>query len=159
MSTVKSPLKYQKLLKLALISAGISLVAATSTIASIPTTNINPANSELVNQTAPVNIPLQIAQSFALCSDPEGDFVPRVWAETKDFLVNICYYVEGGHGKYYGRAKTGGASISVPLQSERNGRYVAVNGDTRYILTRNELIVTQGKRTLLRQKVVRFYVK
>ena len=57
---------------------------------------------------------------------------------------------------YYGRSKKTGSNISLPVQSESNGRYVAVNGNVRYILTPSELIVTEGGKVILRQSVLRF---
>jgi hypothetical protein len=150
MIPAKLPLNYQQICQLAL---GVALLSPTSATALEPSRNTLPENLGLGIEK---NIPFEIAQNFSLCEDPGGDFYPRVWAETRDFLVNICYYAEGGLATYYGRAKRGGASISVPVESERGGRYVAANGDTRYILTRNELIVTQRGRTILRQRVLRF---
>jgi hypothetical protein len=155
----KLGLNCSKPLSFALLVAGVCLLSNTSVNARAMTANPDNIKGLVVNRYNPIRYPIEITQNFSLCSDSEGDYVPRVWAETKDFLVNICYYVEGGSGTYYGRAKNGGASISLPLQSERNERYVAVNGDTRYILTRNQLTVTQGRKTILQQRVLRFYVE
>ena len=155
----KSGLTYSNLFIFALVSAGSFLLSNNPVNAIARTTYSDSLTIRFVNKSNTKKYPIQIAQNFSLCSDPEGDYVPRVWAETKDFLVNICYYAEGGSGTYYGRAKDGGASIRLPLQSERNGRYVAVNGDTRYILTSNQLTVTQGRKTILQQRVLRFYVE
>jgi hypothetical protein len=152
MNNIKSQLTYQRFLKLALLSAGVTCLSATSTLAG----GLNNSNNPSSIYESSNSYPIKIAQNFALCSDPEGDFVPRVWAETKDFLVNICYYFEGGSPTYYGRSKKTGSNISLPVQSESNGRYVAVNGNVRYILTPTELIVTEGRKVILRQSVLRF---
>lgn len=74
-----------------------------------------------------------------------------VQAETRNFVVLIC----GGDNPntYVGVAKnvtTGG--ITLPLQSYSRDRFVAVNGDTRYTLTRSELIVTRRGNTLVRER-------
>ncbi len=155
----KLGLNCSKTLSFALVVAGVCLLSNSSVNAKSITANPDNIESFVVNRYNPVRYPIQIAQNFSLCSDPEGDYVPRVWAETKDFLVNICYYAEGGSGTYYGRAKDGGASISLPLQSESNRRYVAVNGEISYILTPNQLTVTQGMKTILQQRVLRFYAE
>ncbi len=73
-----------------------------------------------------------------------------VAAETKNFLVYIC----GGDlpNTYVGVAKDGTTGrITLPLQSYENDQFVAVNGDIRYTLTRNELIVTQNGREIARE--------
>jgi hypothetical protein len=38
----------------------------------------------------------QIAQNFSPLFRSGGDYMSRIWAETKDCLVNICYYPEVG---------------------------------------------------------------
>ncbi|MFB2933647.1 hypothetical protein ACE1B6_00035 [Aerosakkonemataceae cyanobacterium BLCC-F154] len=89
-----------------------------------------------------------IAQEASVCESSGGS--QFVSAETKNYLVYIC----GGDNPntYVGMAKNGGNSISLPLQSYSRDRFVAVNGDTRYTLTRTELIVTQNGRVIVRQR-------
>ncbi len=73
-----------------------------------------------------------------------------VAAETKNFLVYIC----GGDlpNTYVGVAKDGTTGrVTLPLQSYENDQFVAVNGNIRYTLTRNELIVTQNGREIARE--------
>lgn len=76
-----------------------------------------------------------------------------VRAETRNFLVFIC----GGDNPntYVGVAKNGTTGgITLPLQNYGRDRFVAVNGETRYTLTRSELIVTRRGKTILRERAV-----
>lgn len=91
---------------------------------------------------------IEIAQAASVCESSGGS--QFVSAETRNYLVYIC----GGDNPntYVGMAKNGGNSISLPLQTVARDRFVAVNGDTRYTLTRTELIVTQKGRVLVRER-------
>ncbi|MFB2833703.1 hypothetical protein [Floridanema evergladense] len=91
---------------------------------------------------------IEIAQAASVCENSGGS--QFVSAETKSYLVYIC----GGDNPntYVGMAKNGGNSISLPLQTYTRDRFVAVNGDTRYTLTRTELIVTQKGRVIARER-------
>ena len=91
---------------------------------------------------------IEIAQAASVCESSGGS--QFVSAETRNYLVYIC----GGDNPntYVGMAKNGGNSISLPLQTVSRDRFVAVNGDTRYTLTRTELIVTQKGRVLVRER-------
>lgn len=82
------------------------------------------------------------------CRNRESTFVT---AETASYVISIC----GGDlpGTYIGESKNGSGRIRLPLQRYERDRFVAVNGDTRYILTRNELRVTQNGQTILRETV------
>ena len=82
------------------------------------------------------------------CRNRESTFVT---AETASYVISIC----GGDlpGSYVGESKTGSGRIRLPLQRYGRDRYVAVNGNTRYVLTRNELRVTQNGETILRETV------
>jgi hypothetical protein len=75
-----------------------------------------------------------------------------VRAETRRYHVNICGNSEGPN-LYVGSGKTGQA-IVLPLKSYSNGKYVAVSGTIRYILTSSYLTVTQNGRTILKEKVI-----
>ncbi|XWK88144.1 MAG: hypothetical protein U7127_28835 [Phormidium sp.] len=82
------------------------------------------------------------------CRNRESTFVT---AETASYVVSIC----GGDlpGSYVGESKNGNGRIRLALQSYGRDRFVAVNGDTRYVLTRDELRVTQNGRTILQETV------
>lgn len=82
------------------------------------------------------------------CRNRESTFVT---AETASYLISIC----GGDfpGSYVGESKNGDGRIRLALQRYEGDRYIAVNGNTRYVLTRNELRVTQNGQTILRETV------
>ncbi|AFZ19542.1 hypothetical protein [Allocoleopsis franciscana] len=90
-----------------------------------------------------------IAQENNVCPEKSGRS-RFVSAETKNFLVYIC----GGDepNTYVSIAKKGGNNIVLPLFSYNEERFVAVNRDTRYILTRKELTVVQNGRVILRER-------
>ena len=73
-------------------------------------------------------------------------------AETKGYYVNICGD-SNGPDRYLGAGKSGQAII-LPLQSHNSGKYIAASGNIRYILTSSYLVVTQGGRTILKQRVI-----
>jgi hypothetical protein len=73
---------------------------------------------------------------------------------TRNFYVNIC----GNPSfptQYVGTSK-GGQAIVLPLSSRANGRFVANNGNVRYILTPSFLTVTQGGRTIVKERVTQW---
>ena len=90
-----------------------------------------------------------IAQETNTCPPKSGGSL-FVSAETRRFLVYIC----GGDNPntYVSIAKTGGQGITLPLKSYNRNQFVAVNGDTTYILTRSELLVRQKGRVILRER-------
>jgi hypothetical protein len=70
---------------------------------------------------------------------------------TRNFYINIC-----GNPSYptqYVGTSKGGQAIVLPLSSRANGRFVATNGNVRYVLTPSSLTVTQGGRTIVKEKV------
>ncbi|MFH7031097.1 MAG: hypothetical protein ACHBN1_38605 [Heteroscytonema crispum UTEX LB 1556] len=97
------------------------------------------------------------------CMEYAGGFVV---AETPNFHIEIC----GSKDKplsYYGIEKSSHNSrheIVLDLQSYRfnnkvvsqNERFIAVNGDTQYVLTRKFLTVKQGNKILLKEKVISY---
>lgn len=91
---------------------------------------------------------VEIAQASSICESSGGS--QFISAETKNYLVYIC----GGDNPntYVGIAKNAGNMVSLPLQSSSNDQFVAVNGDTRYTLTRTQLTVTQKGRVIVRER-------
>lgn len=83
------------------------------------------------------------------------NMVRYVFAETRNFLVYICgrnsrpsmYVAVDKNGRIGG--------IILPLSSYNSRQFVAANGNVHYILTAQELIVTQGRRIILRERVTR----
>jgi hypothetical protein len=72
--------------------------------------------------------------------------------KTRNFYVNICG--NSSRPSQYVGTSNGGQAIVLPLSSYSGGGYVAVNGNVRYILTPSSLIVTQGGRTIVKERVV-----
>ena len=98
-------------------------------------------------QTAPPN---NLIATNVGCPQRSGGSM-FVRAETRNFLVFICG--SDNPNTYVGVAKNGTTGgITLPLRSYSRDRFVAVNGDTRYTLTRSELIVTRHGRTILRER-------
>lgn len=134
MQVIKYKYNYQRILQQTCIGFGASLCL-------LPLVEIANINTVKANS-------IEIAQEASVCESSGGS--QFVSAETKNYLVYIC----GGDNPntYVGMAKNGGNSISLPLQSYTRDRFVAVNGDTRYTLTRTELIVTQKGRVIARER-------
>ncbi|MBE9228125.1 hypothetical protein IQ264_22135 [Phormidium sp. LEGE 05292] len=134
MQSRKHQYNYQRVFRQISIGFGASLCL----LAIAQNTNINPVKANSI----------EIAQAASVCESSGGS--QFVSAETKNYLVYIC----GGDNPntYVGMAKNGGNSISLPLQTYSRDRFVAVNGDTRYTLTRAELIVTKNGRVIARER-------
>ena|GEM_PF-3697501 len=77
-------------------------------------------------------------------------------AETKNYKLLICSDYSGNPAFYIGNAKNGSGSITLPLQSYRNNQFVAVNGNTPYTLSQNLLLVTRGRKTITRERIIRW---
>ncbi len=134
---------YQHLLQqLALVGVACFCLTSLAEAASVTTTRDSLLGNLSSNETL-------IAQENRVCPEESGGS-QFVSAETKNFLVYIC----GGDNPntYVGMSKKGGNSIILPLQSYTRDRFVAVNANTRYTLTRTELIVTQNGRVIVREK-------
>ena len=134
MQSINNEYNYQSVFRQICIGIGVSLCL----LAIAQNTNINPVKANSI----------EIAQAASVCDSSGGS--QFVSAETKNYLVYIC----GGDNPntYVGMAKNGGNSISLPLQTYTRDRFVAVNGDTRYTLTRTELIVTKNGRVIARER-------
>lgn len=86
--------------------------------------------------------------------------------ETKSFYVYICGGTNDKPSTYFGVAKNVKEKgyISVPLQSYKwhpqkslkDENFVAVNANTKYIVTRQFLTVIQNNRTIVKERVT-FY--
>ncbi|MFH7024298.1 MAG: hypothetical protein ACHBN1_02575 [Heteroscytonema crispum UTEX LB 1556] len=91
------------------------------------------------------------------CPDGQNIFAE---AKTKSFIVYICG--GGTPTNYVVIARNGNTRISIPLQSyncdqkTEASRFAAKDGDINYILTRKVLKISQGNRTLIKEKVLRW---
>jgi hypothetical protein len=72
--------------------------------------------------------------------------------KTRNFYVNICG--NSSRPTQYVGTSNGGQAIVLPLSSNSRERYVAVNGNIRYVLTPSSLIVTKSGRTIVNERVV-----
>jgi len=150
MSLAKS--EFKRAFKLALAGTG-ALLCLTPTVSAIELSK----SAASVTATPHSATPIKIAQVGG-CPDGQSTFVQ---AETRSFFVLIC----GGDAPYtyVGVAKNGRGNITLPLQSynpsggPEASRFVALNRNTRYVLTRKDLTVTQGRRTLVKEKITRWY--
>jgi hypothetical protein len=84
-----------------------------------------------------------------ICNPVASKTYKRV--KTRNFYVNICG--DSSRPTQYVGTSNGGQAIVLPLSSYSNGRYVAVNGNVRYVLTSSFLTVTKGSRVIVKEKV------
>lgn len=77
-------------------------------------------------------------------------------AETRNYFAHICM-AKGGTLVYIGGAKNGTQnSVNVTIPSNSSGQFVAVQGNTRYILTQSQLRIIQGNKTIVNERVLRW---
>ncbi|GET39962.1 hypothetical protein [Microseira wollei] len=138
---------------IALAGAGASLFFTTPVLAQQP--GISPTRIHPTIEQSPsgsISLPQQIAQQFIpAISCP--NMVRYVFAETRNFLVYICgrncrplmYVAVDKNGRIGG--------IILPLRSYNGSQFVAANGNVHYILTAQELIVIEGRRIILRERI------
>jgi hypothetical protein len=84
-----------------------------------------------------------------ICNPVASKTYKRV--KTRSFYVNICG--DSSRPTQYVGTSNGGQAIVLPLSSYNNSRYVAVNGNVRYVLTSSFLTVTQGGRVIVKERV------
>lgn len=110
----------------------------------------DPSGKTLTEEVAQVYLVRDSFVATGGCAAGESWFVE---AETANFRIYIC----GGDlpQTYVGVAKQNGSSIELPLESysSQGDEFVAVNGDVRYLLTPNRLLVTQGSTVLVDEPI------
>jgi hypothetical protein len=145
----------------ALAGVGVSLFFTSNVVAqasAIAHPNVNAIFQLPASQTLDTSRPIPQTQLIAQQFIPAiscPNMVRYVFAETRNFLVYICgsnrrplmYVAVDKNGRLGG--------IILPLRSYNGSQFVAANGNVHYILTARELIVTQGRRTILRERVTR----
>lgn len=77
-----------------------------------------------------------------------------VSAETNNFFVYICGV--STPTSYVGIAKSGGASIRLPLSQKYGDRLIATNGDFTYTITPQILTITQNNITVQEDSVISY---
>jgi hypothetical protein len=76
-------------------------------------------------------------------------------AETRNYIIYICG--EKIPSSYVSLAKDGNDSITLPLQSDNNpkeNQYTAMDGNTRYFLSRNALRISTQGLTVVKERVL-----
>lgn len=133
-------------LKMALVGAGAILCLT-------PAAQAGELMRSIYGVENPFNYPHVVAYGNDAC--PRNTDVLR-YAETRNYYLWICateggtlYYV--AHGKNPNRG-----GISLRIRSYSGERYVANNGNTRYIVTPSRLVVTQGSRTILSERILQW---
>lgn len=150
-------------LKLALVSAGTFLCLTPSLGAVEPTTSRYSVYEQFRN-TAETTDFQQSASGTLLVQRGTGDICPddnaavNRYAETASYQLWICSSANNPNiPRYYvGDAKNGSGGITLRLASYSPNQYVAVNNNYRYVLNRNQLVVTRNGKVILRERVLRW---
>lgn len=138
-----SKFNFKQALKMALVGAGAILCLTPAAQAGELMRSIYGVNN-------PFNYPHVVAYGDDAC--PRNTYMLRS-AETRNYYVWICA-TEGGSLYYVAQGKNPNrGGISLRIRSYSGERYVATNGNTRYIVTPSRLVVTQGSRTILSERV------
>lgn len=145
---MKIKFNFPKSLLIAGVSTSLILTSSIFSVEAASKSSVSSTElgSSLENTT--VKTPVLLAQADTVCNDGESTFIT---AETSGFWVGIC----GGDNPYtyVGVSKKDGKSIRLPLQRYSRDEFVAVNKNTRYVLTPKRLRVTQGRRVLVNQAI------
>ena len=164
MSFARPKFNVKQALKLALISAGAFLCLAPSVKAfELPGSNSriydydNPIEITHFQHprsvTVPVSRPIEVAYDYDAC--PRNTYLFR-YAETRNYYVWICA-TEGGNLYYVAQGKNPNrGGITLRIRSYSDTRFVAFNGNTRYIVTPSRLVVTQGSQTILNERILQW---
>lgn len=143
-------------------AAGTSLFLASRVVAQAPAIAHASVNAFLqlpASQTLETSRPIPQTQLIAQQFIPAiscPNMVRYVFAETRNFLVYICG-INGRPSMYVAVDKNGRlGGIILPLRSYNSRQFVAANGNIHYILTAQELIVIEGRRIILRERVTRW---
>ena len=151
-------------MKLALLSAGACLLFAPS-VKAVGVTggaaggaaafqeaagrgNLEPGASGI----SPSSRPVLLAD--AICGYRSGSVR---WFETKNYRIYICQSNETGVRTYVGveKGNEANSNVTLPLESAEDDTYVAVNGDVRYTVNSQELVVTQNGEVIGREEVLK----
>ncbi|MBD1879092.1 hypothetical protein [Coleofasciculus sp. FACHB-T130] len=77
-------------------------------------------------------------------------------AETRNYFAHICM-AKGGTLVYVGGAKNGTQNtVNATVPSNSSEQFVAVQGNTRHILTQSQLRIIQGNQTIVNERVLRW---
>ncbi|MFE1747873.1 hypothetical protein [Coleofasciculus sp. H7-2] len=77
-------------------------------------------------------------------------------AETRNYFAQICA-AKGGTFVYIGGAKNGAENtVNARIPSNSGEQFVAVQGNTRHILTQNQLRILQDNKIIVNERVLRW---
>lgn len=164
MSFGKPKFNFKQSLKLALVSTGAFLCLTPSVKAfELPGNNSrvydygNPIETTRFQHpravTIPASRPIEVAYDYDAC--PRNTYLFR-YAETRNYYVWICA-TEGGNLYYVAQGKNPNrGGITLRIRSYSDTRFVAFNGNTRYIVTPSRLVVTQDSRTILNERILQW---
>jgi hypothetical protein len=136
-----------------LFSYSVDSLSATNLTSSIDKGSVTTTEPQIKQRPS-----LLLAETRNNCQKNESLFVA---AETKDFWVNIC----GGNKPhtYIGVDKSNGKFIRLPIKryDPQGNMFEALNGNVSYLLIRETakgkfLTVTEGRREILRQPILRW---
>ncbi len=149
------PLNFSFALSTLLCSLSVSSLFVPSVGAAQIQSRIGGAGTNVVQtETLPNSRPIEIALSTC----PSRQSIVDRRFDTRDYYVYICSGDRyNSLGYYVGISKNGRGSITVPLSRRSGDRYVAINRNTTYVVNPSALVVTQNRRVILRQSVLRAY--
>lgn len=137
---------FKQAMKMALVGAGAILCLTPAAKAGELTRSIYGVDN-------PFNYPHVVAYDFDNC--PRNTYTLR-YGETRNYYVWICA-TEGGNLYYVAQGKNRNrGGITLRIRNYNRNRFVAVNGNTRYVVTPSRLVVTQGDRTILSERILQW---
>ncbi len=149
------------MLKLALAGAGAFLFLTSSVYAGERGTEsdrfeFSPQNTAEILQVQHLSTSnsIELAQLLNTRCPPNTSLYRA--AETRNYFAHICM-AKGGTLVYIGGAKNGTQNtVNATIPSNSGEQFVAVQGNTRYILTQSQLRIIQGNQTIVNERVLRW---
>ncbi|MBF2064189.1 MAG: hypothetical protein IGS39_07185 [Calothrix sp. C42_A2020_038] len=89
---------------------------------------------------------------------PQGENI-LIEAVTRNFIIYICGSDQPG--SYVGVTRMGNERVILPLQLKPSGatekqKYLAVKGNTRFLLTRDKLQIVEGNKVIIKEKILQW---
>ncbi len=149
------------MLKLALAGAGAFLFLTSSVYAGEQSTEsdrfeFSPQNTAEILQLQHLSTSnsIELAQLLNTRCPPNTSLYRA--AETRNYFAHICM-AKGGTLVYIGGAKNGTQNtVNTTIPSNSGEQFVAVQGNTRHILTQSQLRIIQGNQTIVNERVLRW---
>jgi hypothetical protein len=150
------------MLKQALASVGVFLFLTSSVYAGEQSAESdrfefsrqNPAEITQANVVLVTSNDIEFAQLLNTRCPPNTSLYRA--AETRNYFAHICA-AKGGTLVYIGGAKNGTENtVNVTIPSNSGEQFVAVQGNTRHILTQNQLRIIQDNKIIVNERVLRW---